>query len=59
MRYIDSFRAPNAALFLRLICFTNLMALEHHAKTHDTAACKDELQRHLDIYMCIYIYTYI
>jgi len=47
MRYIDSFRAPNVALFLRLIRCTNLMALEHLAKTHDTAACKDELQRHL------------
>jgi len=47
MLYIDSFHAPNVALFLRLIRCTNLMALEHLAKTHDTATCKDELQRHL------------
>ena len=46
-RYIDLFRAPNVALFLHLIRCTNLMALEHFAKTHDTAACKDDLQRHL------------
>ena len=36
MLYIDSFHAPNVALFLRLIRCTNLMALEHLAKTHDT-----------------------
>jgi len=46
-QYIATFHAPNVALFLRLIRYTNLMAFEQLTKTHDTPELKDEFQRRL------------